>query len=150
MAIHIIHVSGKRMIAQGTDGCSIGSLMEGVMTGKDMLTFVDLALNAVQRHPPILDWVRIWMNHPDLVALTPEGWYEEGHGIMGGVLDKHKVWILDPHAWKEGSTILVDTTSCHGRRGYRRAIEGAAQAHGYIPCCDDSPFDDPAMEKAFE
>ncbi len=33
MVIHVIHVSGKRMIAQGTDGCSRGSLMEGVMAG---------------------------------------------------------------------------------------------------------------------
>jgi hypothetical protein len=31
--IHMIHISGKRMIAQGTDGCSRGVLMEGVMAG---------------------------------------------------------------------------------------------------------------------
>ena len=43
MTIHVIHISGKRMIAQGTDGCSRGSLMEGVMAGKDMLTFVSLS-----------------------------------------------------------------------------------------------------------
>jgi hypothetical protein len=47
MTIHVIHVSGKRMIAQETDGCSRGSLMDGVITGKNMFTFVDLALNAV-------------------------------------------------------------------------------------------------------
>lgn len=29
LLIHVIHVSGKRMIAQGTDGCSRGSLLEG-------------------------------------------------------------------------------------------------------------------------
>jgi hypothetical protein len=43
MTIHVIHISRKRMIAQGTDGCSSGSLMEGVMAGADMLTFVDLS-----------------------------------------------------------------------------------------------------------
>ena len=42
MTLHVIHISGKRMIAQGTDGCSHGSLMEGVMAGEDMLTLVDL------------------------------------------------------------------------------------------------------------
>jgi hypothetical protein len=31
----MIHISGKRMIAQGTDGCSRGVLMEGVMAGRD-------------------------------------------------------------------------------------------------------------------
>jgi hypothetical protein len=37
LTIHIVHNLGKRMIAQGTDGCSRGSLMEGVMAGEDML-----------------------------------------------------------------------------------------------------------------
>jgi hypothetical protein len=41
MTIHVIHISGHRMIAQGTDGCSRGSLMEGVMSGQDLLTFVN-------------------------------------------------------------------------------------------------------------
>ena len=30
---------------------------------------------------------------PKLEALTPEGWYKEGHGITGGKLDGHNVWI---------------------------------------------------------
>jgi hypothetical protein len=105
MTIHAIHVSGKQIIAQGTDGCLRGSLMEGVMTSKDMLTFVDLALNTVECHPPILDWVRTWTDCLDLVALMPEGWYEEGHGTTGGgVLDKHKVWI--PTHGKKGGLFL--------------------------------------------
>ena len=53
LTIHIIHISGKRMIAQGTDGCSRGSLMEGVMAGEDMLMFVDLATPATDRYPPL-------------------------------------------------------------------------------------------------
>ena len=66
--------------------------MEGVMTGRDMV-FVDLAHTAIERHPPLLDWVRTWTELPKLKPLTPEGWYEEGHGITGGTLDSHKVWI---------------------------------------------------------
>ena len=42
MTIHVVHVSGRRMIAQGTDGCSRGSMVEGAMAGLDMLSFVDL------------------------------------------------------------------------------------------------------------
>jgi hypothetical protein len=34
----------------------------------------------------------------------PEGWYEEGHGITRGVLDKHKVWI--PTHGKKGQIFL--------------------------------------------
>jgi hypothetical protein len=84
MTIHIIHISGKRMIAQGTDGCSHGSLMEGVMDGADMLTFVDLARGRIKRHPPLLEWIRSWSGRPHLNALSPEGWFKEGHGIIGG------------------------------------------------------------------
>ena len=81
------------MIAQGTDGCSRGSLMEGVMAGEDMLTFVDLGRSAVERHPPLLDWVRTWTGRPTLKPLSPEGWFEEGHGIFGGSLDCNNVWM---------------------------------------------------------
>ena len=52
MTIHVIHISGCRMIAQGTDGYSWGSLMEGVISGQDMLTFVDLSRMAVECIPP--------------------------------------------------------------------------------------------------
>ena len=52
LTIRIIHISGKRMIAQGMDRCYCGSLMEGVMVGEDMLTFVNLALPTTERHPP--------------------------------------------------------------------------------------------------
>ena len=53
--MHLIHVSGTRMIARGTDGCSRGFLMEWVMAGQDMLHFVDLAKSAVEQHPGVLD-----------------------------------------------------------------------------------------------
>ncbi len=63
--------------------------MEGVMTGRDMQVFVDLADTAIKRHPPHLDWVLTWTKLPTLKPLTPKGWYEEGHGITGGTLDSH-------------------------------------------------------------
>ena len=93
MVIYLIHVSGKRMIAQGTDGCSRGFLMEGVMAGEDMLNFVDLGKDAIKRHPPLLQWIRSWTERDGLMPLSPEGWYEEGHGITGGEPDKRGVWI---------------------------------------------------------
>jgi hypothetical protein len=46
------HLSGRRMIAQGTNGCLWGSLMEGVMAGQDMLTFIYLLRTAVELYPP--------------------------------------------------------------------------------------------------
>jgi hypothetical protein len=42
--IHVLLVAGKRMIAQGTDGLSRGSLSNGVLTGPSMLTFIPFHL----------------------------------------------------------------------------------------------------------
>jgi hypothetical protein len=66
MTIHVIYISGQRMIAQGTNGCSRGSMMVGVMARQDILSFIDLACTAVKRHPPILTWVRSWTGQPKL------------------------------------------------------------------------------------
>jgi hypothetical protein len=82
--IHMIHISGKRMIAQGTDGCPRGVLMEGVMAGHNMLKYIDLDKSAITRHAPLLDWLRSWTMQSDLEPLTPEEWFVEGHGIIGG------------------------------------------------------------------
>jgi len=91
--LHVIHVSGKRMIAQGTDGCSRGVLLEGVMAGEDMLSFIDLDKPATQRCSKLLDWIRSWTMSVDLSPLTPEEWFVEGHGICGGYRDRHGVWM---------------------------------------------------------
>ena len=55
--IHLIHVAGSRMIEQGTDGISRGNLMEGVMTGKSMLSFVPIHLTAIERSKSLLRWI---------------------------------------------------------------------------------------------
>ncbi len=59
--LHLVHIAGTRMIAQGTDGLSRGLFSEGVATGKDMLLFVDLAVPAIERHPAIMDFVQSWL-----------------------------------------------------------------------------------------
>jgi hypothetical protein len=46
--LHLVHVAGTQMIAQGTDGFSRGSFLEGVLAGRDMLAFVDVSLPAIQ------------------------------------------------------------------------------------------------------
>ncbi len=93
MTIHVVHILGKRMIVQGTDGCSRGLLLEGVMSGVNTLTFVDLAKGRIERHPPLLSWIWSWMDQSDLKPLMPEGWLQEGHGITSGLPDRRNVWI---------------------------------------------------------
>ena len=51
LILHVIHVSGKRMIAQGTDGISRGDHSTGVMRGKPMASFIPLHLSAFEREP---------------------------------------------------------------------------------------------------
>ncbi len=41
--LHMIHVTGMRIIAQGTHGLSRGTVLEGVVTGQDMLLFKNLS-----------------------------------------------------------------------------------------------------------
>ena len=53
--IHIFHVAGTRMIAQGTDGVSRGFLGEGVMAGSPMVSFIPIHLSAIDRSPGIVD-----------------------------------------------------------------------------------------------
>lgn len=93
LIIHVIHVAGERMIAQGTDGGSRGSLLEGVLSGRPMLEFVELGSSAVDRHPPLLDWIRGWASNPLLSPLTPEEWFVEAHGICGGELNADGIWM---------------------------------------------------------
>ena len=78
--------------------------MEGVMAGENMLSFVDLAKSAPERSPELVDWIRTWTGLDNLEPLTPEGWFEEGHGITGGELDSHGVWI--PSHGPKGQTFL--------------------------------------------
>jgi hypothetical protein len=48
MTIHVVHVSGKRMIPQGTDGLSCADHSGGVMQGRSMMEFIPL-----HRDPPL-------------------------------------------------------------------------------------------------
>jgi hypothetical protein len=59
--LHVVHVSGMCMIAQGTNGLSRGLFLEDVMAGRDMLLYVDLAKEAIERQPKLVDYVQSWV-----------------------------------------------------------------------------------------
>jgi hypothetical protein len=46
--LHVIHISGKRMISQGADALTGGAATLGVMAGNSMLSYVPLHLNTMQ------------------------------------------------------------------------------------------------------
>ena len=93
--LYVVHVAGTRMIAQGTDGLSRGSFLEGVVAGSPMLSFIDLALSATVRAPEVIEFVKSWVEPVlgELKHLTPAEWFVEGHGIVGGKKDARGVWI---------------------------------------------------------
>ena len=85
--INIIHVSGTRMIAQGTDGLSRGGLLEGVLNGEKMLSFIPLHVSALEREPVLRKWILTWAgagrDGNTLKFLGPEDWFVRGHDIAG-------------------------------------------------------------------
>jgi hypothetical protein len=94
--IRVIHVAGKRMIAQGTDGLSRGCLLEGVMKGENMELFVPLHCTAFERAPEMWAWFREACPMPqgeNLTLLSISDWYERGHDIIGGDKNIDGAWI---------------------------------------------------------
>lgn len=74
--IHLIHVSGKRMIHQGTDGLSRADKSTGVMAGEDMLTFIPLHHSAVDRCPALLSELKLRLDSKTVRWISPSDWYE--------------------------------------------------------------------------
>jgi hypothetical protein len=99
--VMVSHIAGDRMRAQGTDGVSRGQLKEGVSAGKSMLSFIPLHLNAIERSPAVELWLRSWLGE-DAEVLSPEGWFERGHDLLGGKYDAKGFWR---HATKKGTFI---------------------------------------------
>ena len=79
--LHVIHITGKRMISQGTDGLSRGITSERVMAGHSMLSFVPLHLNTLECEGPSLEqWILSWFEGADPpMILSQEEWFTKGH-----------------------------------------------------------------------
>jgi hypothetical protein len=93
IVLHVIHVSGKRMIAQGTDGLSRGDHSQGVMQGLPMTAFIPLHLDAFERSPKLKEFVRGICGNLNPQFLTPTEWFTEGHKGSGTL-----VWAPPPGA----------------------------------------------------
>jgi hypothetical protein len=71
LLLHVVHVSGKRMIAQGTDGLSRADHSQGVMQGLGMIDFMPLHQDPFNREPRLLKWMEELMAGLDAEFLTP-------------------------------------------------------------------------------
>ena len=65
------------------------------MAGQDMLSFVNLLRTAIQRHHPLLRYVKSWRDQSadQLIVLREDQWFSEGHGIKGVQKNKQGIWI---------------------------------------------------------
>ena len=81
--IHVSHVSGTRMIAQGSDGLSRGNMAEGVMRGDSMKDFVPINETALERHPKLHEWLKELTGH-ESKFLDAKGWFTEGQEEVEG------------------------------------------------------------------
>ena len=75
LILHIIHVSGKRMIAQGTDGLLRGDHTTGVMTGCPMRQFIPIHLSCLERTPEVQGWLDEVLKGLPWKLMTPEDWF---------------------------------------------------------------------------
>jgi hypothetical protein len=90
--IHVLHVSGKRMIAAGPDGLSRAEHNMGVMLGKDMRYFIPIHLDPTVREPKISEWIEDVTRGLDFKILSPSGWFDDAHN------DGNFVWTVPPAA----------------------------------------------------
>ena len=79
MELFVIHVSGRRMKQQGTDGLSRGDQGKGVMQGIPMQVFIPLHLTPTQRNPRLKQWVNELVNGWNFEWLKTFEWFEEYH-----------------------------------------------------------------------
>lgn len=113
--IILSHILGERMKWRGTNGLSRGNLLEGVMKGQDMLTYVQLHLTATERSPKLLGWIKSWGysldKNVDFEILHPDTWFTCGHDLIGGTVSKNGIYYPQ---YKRGVYLLVDspTRSC--------------------------------------
>ena len=82
MTIFLVHFAGTRMISQGTDGLSRGSLLEGVLAGQDMLSFINISKSATDRYQHILDYINSWAGKHHVEPLLPEKLLWRGMGLL--------------------------------------------------------------------
>ena len=79
--IHVTHVSGTRMIDQGSDSLLQGNLAEGVMRGASMKGFIPINKTAFKQSPRLKDWLNSWMQEEGTI-LDPTVWYTLGQEIV--------------------------------------------------------------------
>ena len=86
--VFVIHVSGSRMITQGTDGLSRGSLKPSSLSSMSIKEYAPLHLTAIQRVPSLKQWIKSWVG-PNPLFLELRHWFIEGHDLRYEGANRH-------------------------------------------------------------
>jgi hypothetical protein len=78
--MHVIHVAGTRMKAQGTDGIWRSDKSMGVTRGIPMEEFCPLHQTAFERSPELKSWLMAATEWLEPAFLDSEGWFLQGQG----------------------------------------------------------------------
>jgi hypothetical protein len=95
LILHLLHVSGTRMIAEGADGASRGDLGMGAMVGGRVVDYVPLHLGCFERSQRAKQWLEDgWdTGRGRLRFLDPNDWFERNFEARGSY-----VWSPAPAA----------------------------------------------------
>ena len=114
--LHVIHISGKRMKASGVDGLSRGDLTEGMMAGKDPLSYIPFHKGADERSGgKVSEWVHSWWTTKKgkafggfpLIAITKESMF----GLRD--LKAARLWIPPPTVMEVALELLSEDRLAH-------------------------------------
>ena len=94
--LHLTHIAGSRMIRQGTDAVSRGTIPHFTLQPDTWTSLVPLHQCAISRCPTLLPWFQSWVPAPLLQPLTPEEWFTKGHGWTTGSRNLDNVWTPTP------------------------------------------------------
>jgi hypothetical protein len=80
LILHVVHVSGKRMIRQGSDGLSRADHSQGIMTGASMELFIPLHQLAPDQECRLRQWLtRDISRGLNFQFLDPSGGFSVAH-----------------------------------------------------------------------
>ena len=78
--VHVIHVSGTRMISQGTDGVSRGDIKQVMTIDKPIRQLVPINISAMDLSATLREWMSSWCGG-NALFLEPAQWFQDGHDI---------------------------------------------------------------------
>jgi hypothetical protein len=110
--LHIVHVSGRRMVAEGADGLSRADHGEGVMLRSKICCFIPLHLDPVAWEKKVGKWIEDITPGLNFKVLDPSGWFNDAHKFG------NFVWNVPPDGGSRCGTTRICSLEMTPRDAY--------------------------------